>query len=125
MCNRSHSEAQHDGLQTTAGNDRVAEGSGKSRSMEIVGLINSAIVAFFSLLIRFYQKCISPLFPPCCRFTPTCSAYALEALKVHGFLHGSYLTIKRICRCNPWCKGGYDPVPPRKKKMEKSENISE
>lgn len=62
-------------------------------------------------LIRFYQIAISPAFPPSCRFTPTCSAYALEALKKHGLFKGSYLAVKRILRCHPWNDGGYDPVP--------------
>lgn len=61
--------------------------------------------------IRFYQNYISPLFPSCCRFTPTCSAYGLEAIKKYGPFKGSFLTIKRILRCNPFCKGGFDPVP--------------
>lgn len=65
----------------------------------------------FVALIRFYQICISPFFPPACRFTPTCSAYALEALRRHGLLKGSWLAVKRILRCHPWNKGGYDPVP--------------
>ena len=62
-------------------------------------------------LISLYRKCISPLKPPCCRFTPTCSAYALEAFKKRGFFVGLILTVGRICRCNPFFKGGYDPVP--------------
>ena len=65
-------------------------------------------------LIRFYQRQISPLFPPCCRFTPTCSQYALEAIQVHGAAKGLFLALKRILRCNPLFPGGYDPVPPRK-----------
>lgn len=65
-------------------------------------------------LIRFYQRQISPLFPPCCRFTPTCSQYALEAIQVHGAAKGVFLVLKRILRCNPLFPGGYDPVPPRK-----------
>ena len=65
-------------------------------------------------LIRFYQRQISPLFPPCCRFTPTCSQYALEAIQVHGAAKGVFLALKRILRCNPLFTGGYDPVPPRK-----------
>lgn len=65
-------------------------------------------------LIRFYQRRISPLFPPCCRFTPTCSQYALEAIQVHGAAKGVFLALKRILRCNPLFPGGYDPVPPRK-----------
>ena len=64
-------------------------------------------------LIRFYRKFISPLKPPCCRFTPTCSAYALEAFMKRGFFVGLILTVWRILRCNPFCRGGYDPVPER------------
>lgn len=63
------------------------------------------------LLIRFYRTCISPLKPPVCRFTPTCSEYALEAIMKYGPLKGSWLAIKRICRCHPWGGSGYDPVP--------------
>ena len=64
-------------------------------------------------LIRFYQLFLSPLSHGCCRFYPTCSAYALEAVEVHGALKGSWLALKRILRCNPLFKGGYDPVPPK------------
>ncbi len=62
-------------------------------------------------LIRGYQRFISPLKPSCCRFTPTCSAYAIEAFTKRGFFVGMILTVWRILRCNPFCKGGYDPVP--------------
>lgn len=62
-------------------------------------------------LIRFYRFFISPLKPPCCRFTPTCSEYALQAIEKYGALKGSWLAVKRIIRCNPFCKGGYDPLP--------------
>ena len=62
-------------------------------------------------LIRFYQRHISSCFPARCRFTPTCSQYALEAITKHGALKGTGLAIWRILRCNPFCKGGYDPVP--------------
>ncbi|WP_320054847.1 membrane protein insertion efficiency factor YidD [uncultured Acetobacteroides sp.] len=61
--------------------------------------------------IRFYQVAISPLKPPSCRFTPTCSAYAIEALKKHGPIKGLGLAIWRVLRCNPWGGSGYDPVP--------------
>ena len=63
------------------------------------------------LLVRFYQICISPLKPSCCRFTPTCSQYALEALRKYGVFKGTWLAIKRILRCHPWGGSGYDPVP--------------
>jgi uncharacterized protein len=63
------------------------------------------------LLIRGYQYLISPLFPPACRFHPTCSHYASEAIAKHGALAGGWMAIRRILRCNPWHAGGYDPVP--------------
>lgn len=62
-------------------------------------------------LVRFYQLCISPLKPPSCRFTPTCSQYAIEALRKHGPIRGLYLTVRRLLRCHPWGGSGYDPVP--------------
>lgn len=62
-------------------------------------------------LITLYRKYISPLKPPCCRFTPTCSAYALEALQKRGLIAGTILVVWRILRCNPFARGGYDPVP--------------
>ena len=65
----------------------------------------------FVLLVRFYQITISPLKPPTCRFTPTCSSYALEALKRYGLFKGGVLAIRRIMRCHPWGGRGYDPVP--------------
>ena len=65
-------------------------------------------------LIGLSRKYISPLKPPCCRFTPTCSAYAIEAFKKRGFFVGLGLTVWRILRCNPFSKGGYDPVPEKK-----------
>lgn len=65
----------------------------------------------FIVLVRFYQLCISPLTPSACRFTPTCSQYALEALRKHGLIKGLWLTVKRLLRCHPWGGSGYDPVP--------------
>ena len=63
-------------------------------------------------LIRFYQRYISPLRAPCCRFMPTCSAYAVQAITKYGALQGGWLTFKRLLRCNPFYKGNYyDPVP--------------
>ncbi len=64
------------------------------------------------MLIRGYQLFISPLIGPRCRFYPTCSHYALEALRVHGLRRGGWLALRRICRCHPWHPGGVDPVPP-------------
>ena len=68
----------------------------------------------FIALIKAYRKFISPIKSPCCRFTPTCSAYALEAFQKRGFFVGIFLTVWRILRCNPFCRGGYDPVPPKR-----------
>jgi putative membrane protein insertion efficiency factor len=65
------------------------------------------IIAIF----RFYQRFISPLTPPSCRFYPTCSHYGVEAVQKHGAIKGGYLTIKRISKCHPFHKGGIDPVP--------------
>ena len=62
-------------------------------------------------LIRFYQRFISPLMPPACRFTPTCSHYTYEAIDRFGFVKGSWLGLKRIGRCHPFHPGGFDPVP--------------
>ena len=68
---------------------------------------------FLLALVRFYRKSISPLRPPCCRFIPTCSQYALEAIEKYGALKGGWLAFKRIMRCHPFNRGGkiYDPVP--------------
>ena len=80
-------------------------------------------------LIRLYQKYISPLKRPCCRFTPTCSSYAIEAFKKRGFFIGMILTVWRILRCNPFSKGGYDPVPERglrnRNKSSQAENTTD
>lgn len=71
---------------------------------------------FLIKAIRFYQRRISTLFGARCRFYPTCSQYALEAIKVHGALKGSFLAVKRLMRCNIFFPGGVDPVPPKKEK---------
>ncbi len=65
----------------------------------------------FVLIIKFYQRSISPLFPPVCRYTPTCSSYAIEALQKHGATKGGWLALKRIVSCNPWGGRGHNPVP--------------
>lgn len=62
-------------------------------------------------LIRCYRRFISPLFPPCCRFYPTCSTYAMQAIEKYGAAKGGWLALKRIIRCHPFNDGGYDPVP--------------
>lgn len=68
------------------------------------------------LLIKFYQTFISPLLGPSCKYHPTCSNYAIEAFRQHNFFYASWLTVWRVLRCNPFSKGGYDPVPPRSEK---------
>lgn len=64
-------------------------------------------------LVKGYRLLLSPTLGSSCRFEPSCSAYALEALQAHGAAGGSYLTLRRLVRCNPWCQGGHDPVPVR------------
>ena len=80
--------------------------------------MKNPIKSLFILLIQAYQWLISPLLPPSCRFTPSCSHYGIEALQKHGLIRGIYLTISRILRCHPWSKGGYDPVPEKKKRQK-------
>ena len=74
---------------------------------ERCGIFAGALI----LLIRLYQETLSPLLPECCRFYPTCSHYAVEALRTHGFIKGTALAVWRLMRCQPFCRGGYDPVP--------------
>lgn len=77
----------------------------------ILQTISRTIARLLILPIRFYQKFISPLTPPSCRYTPTCSQYAVEALRKYGPLKGMYLAVRRLLRCHPWGGHGYDPVP--------------
>lgn len=70
----------------------------------------------FIVIIRAYQKCISPMLGNNCKFHPTCSQYAIDALRIHGFFKGTALAIWRILRCNPWGKGGVDYVPEKREK---------
>ncbi len=68
--------------------------------------------SLLSGLVRGYRLLLSPVLPPACRFQPTCSAYALDAIAAHGAWRGGWLAVRRILRCHPWNDGGYDPVPP-------------
>lgn len=64
--------------------------------------------------LRFYKAAVSPMLPPACRYTPTCSEYAMEAVERHGVVRGGWLATKRLLSCHPWSRGGYDPVPDRR-----------
>ena len=75
--------------------------------------MNSIVGQVLRTLVRGYRYFIGPLLPPACRFHPSCSAYAEQALEEHGALRGGWLAARRICRCGPWHPGGYDPVPVR------------
>jgi hypothetical protein len=68
------------------------------------------------LAVAAYKRCLSPFMPPACRFTPTCADYAHEAITRHGALAGGWLTLKRLLRCHPLCRGGVDPVPDRRER---------
>ena len=73
--------------------------------------LRKLVIWLLLLPIYFYKGAISPLMPPSCRFTPSCSTYAIEALRKHGPFKGLYLAVRRILRCHPWGGSGYDPVP--------------
>ena len=98
---RKHKDCLHESL----------EASGKKVVIAFLWLDNELHPSALLLPIYFYRNCISPFTPPSCRFTPTCSQYAIEALKKHGPFKGMYLTIRRLLRCHPWGGSGYDPVP--------------
>jgi len=75
-------------------------------------------------LLRAYRLLISPLYGQVCRYHPSCSAYALEAVTVHGAVKGSWLGVRRVARCNPWARGGYDPVPSKPSSPTSSQPMS-
>ncbi len=76
-------------------------------------MIKAVLIAF----VKTYRLFLSPWLGSSCRFEPTCSIYSIQALEKHGALAGSYLTLSRLGRCNPWCKGGHDPVPLEKPRL--------
>jgi putative membrane protein insertion efficiency factor len=76
-------------------------------------MIRAVLIA----LVKGYRLLLSPWLGSSCRFTPTCSAYSLQALQTHGAAAGTYLTLARLARCHPWCDGGHDPVPPEKPRL--------
>lgn len=83
-------------------------------------LLNKILAFLAKGVVTLYSRLISPMLPPSCRYQPTCSAYALEAIEKHGGLKGVWLALRRIGRCNPWGGSGYDPVPG--KEIEESNN---
>ena len=74
-------------------------------------MLKKILIFPFVFIVKAYQNIISPLFPPTCRYTPTCSEYAIQSLKKYGLFKGVYLSIKRIVNCHPWGGSGYDPIP--------------
>ncbi|HEX4703728.1 MAG TPA: membrane protein insertion efficiency factor YidD [Pseudonocardiaceae bacterium] len=72
--------------------------------------------------VNVYRRWISPFLPPSCRFYPSCSAYAVQALTVHGALRGTWLTVRRLLKCGPWHPGGLDPVPPRRHRLDERQH---
>ena len=74
-------------------------------------MLKKILIFPFVFLVKAYQNIISPLFPPTCRYTPTCSEYSIQSLKKYGLFKGVYLSIKRIVNCHPWGGSGYDPIP--------------
>tara|TARA_B100000989_G_scaffold289688_1_gene261862 strand:+ start:446 stop:697 length:252 start_codon:yes stop_codon:yes gene_type:complete len=80
-------------------------------------IINKILTSFMIFIIKIYKVFVSPFIGVNCRFFPSCSEYSIQAFKDFGFFKGIILSLKRICRCHPLCKSGYDPVPKRKKKI--------
>lgn len=83
----------------------------RSYFSRIARLTTRYLISILKGLIRFYQLCLSPFIPTCCRLYPSCSRYALDALDKHGVIKGLWLILKRLAKCGPWHPGGYDPVP--------------
>lgn len=95
-------------VKSTAASAKLARGA-KSLVAAVWALPRRCLV----IMVKGYRLLLSPSLGSACRFEPTCSAYALDALAAHGAVGGSYLTLRRLVRCNPWCEGGHDPVPRR------------
>lgn len=96
---------------TTEGNKTQTPRRANEPMERILKTLSRAVALLMVMPIRFYQMFITPYTPPACRFTPTCSEYARQALMKHGPIKGFILAVWRICRCNPWGGSGYDPVP--------------
>jgi len=94
-----------------------------SEMKSVIKIIRNALIWLAIIPIRIYQYIISPLLPTSCRHVPTCSQYAIEALKVHGIFRGTYLAAYRILRCHPWGTHGYDPVPQKPYRIIKTRRM--
>jgi len=90
----------------------------------VIAQINRSISALLIACVRMYQLVISPVSAPCCRYHPTCSSYAIIALREHGPWRGMLLAIWRILRCNPWSSGGVDPVPEAEKQKTEVKHVA-
>ena len=97
--------------------ESITQGKDNRRVMDYLSISGLMI-----LLVILYQKIVSPWIPVRCRFAPTCSHYAIEALKIHGIFKGSALAVWRLLRCQPFCNGGFDPVPLAENKIKKGSN---
>jgi putative membrane protein insertion efficiency factor len=112
MCGRTNDCSEHSGQSKSPGISDKSEISDQlDQSDKIRPKKKTGIAAMFLLLlVKGYRYGISPLFPPCCRYVPTCSEYAVEAIARYGALRGGWLSLCRILRCHPFAVGGYDPV---------------
>lgn len=90
------------------------------RSAQLLGRLRSALIWVFLLPLRAYSRLISPALPARCKYYPTCSAYAEQAVRTHGIVRGSALAVWRLMRCNPFSRGGVDEVPPRRSRRRHS-----
>jgi len=88
-----------------------------------LSFLSTILKYFFLFLIRLYQLCLSPFLGPCCRFMPSCSEYAREAISIYGVLKGTWLMLKRVMKCGPWHQGGYDPVSPIEEESSDSSQV--
>ena len=104
--------AAQNGVPETSGSDPGTRRNAGKRGTCSAGNCGFAARVLI-VIIKLYQRVLSPLCPGCCRFQPTCSSYAIEALQLHGVWRGCCLTVWRLLRCQPFCRGGWDPVPPR------------
>ena len=114
-----HSASAHQAGQVCRCDARDGKTAEEAPADPGLGRLSRAAIVLPLLLIKIYQLTLSPYIGQCCRFTPSCSRYAAEAYKTWGFWRGTILTVYRLLRCQPFCRGGYDPVPQRKRVSRK------